>query len=250
MASRSGQNGFHQPFADLNKRMRKERHRSGAIARPGSRPARGNGPKKAPGAVPPTTPEEERRLFFEAMAGVVPLDRSRYVDPQPTALRSLPGGSEDPSTDAVVTALTELVASGKGYAVADTPEYIEGTGYGVDPSLPAALHRGRFAIQDHVDLHGLSAREAKAAFDAFLESAVRRGLRGVLVVHGRGLRSPAGPVLKSKVALWLGSGRWRKMVLAWSSARPIDGGAGATYVLLRRRPYRRRRLPDPDGTRG
>ncbi len=240
MSPRSGQNGFHLPFADLDQRIRKERRRPGAKAPPVFRPRRCTGRDTIAGEIPPGSPEEDRRLFLEAMAGVVPLDRSRYAEPNPAGIPAPSGESPDPTADAVVTALEELISQGKGYAVADTPEYLEGTGYGVDRRMAAALHRGRFAIQDHVDLHGLNVREARAALDAFLESAVQRGLRGVLVVHGRGLRSPVAPVLKSKVALWLGSGRWRKMVLAWSSARPIDGGAGATYVLLRCRPYRRR----------
>jgi DNA-nicking Smr family endonuclease len=61
---------------------------------------------------------------------------------------------------------------------------------------------------------------------------VLRGLRCIRVIHGKGLRSgPAGPVLKEEVDHWL-----RKLdnVAAFASARPVDGGTGALYVLLRR----------------
>jgi DNA-nicking Smr family endonuclease len=61
----------------------------------------------------------------------------------------------------------------------------------------------------------------------------------VLIVHGRGLSSPAKPVLKTKVIEWLTCGPWRKWVIAFTSARSFDGGAGATYVLLRQRPVTR-----------
>jgi DNA-nicking Smr family endonuclease len=62
----------------------------------------------------------------------------------------------------------------------------------------------------------------------------------ILIIHGRGLSSPADPVLKTKVIQWLSTGPWRKWVMAYASARLCDGGAGATYVLLRNRPATKR----------
>ena len=62
----------------------------------------------------------------------------------------------------------------------------------------------------------------------------------IFVVHGRGLKSPDKPVLKAKVFEWLTRGPLRAHVIALASARSCDGGAGATYVLLRRRPIGKR----------
>ena len=63
----------------------------------------------------------------------------------------------------------------------------------------------------------------------------RSGKRCVLIVHGRGLNSPDQiPVLKESLRVWLGQKRTGKTVLAFATARPQDGGAGAVYVLLRR----------------
>ena len=74
------------------------------------------------------------------------------------------------------------------------------------------------------------------AVDAFLTRAHRSGHRCVLIIHGRGLNSKDQiPVLKSRVTTWLRRGTWARWVLAFTSARPCDGGAGALYVLLRRR---------------
>lgn len=122
----------------------------------------------------------------------------------------------------------------------DTPEYIEGTGYNVHPGVARRLHRGDYSIQAHVDLHALKAIDAKEVFEKFLKGSVMTGKRGVLIIHGRGLSSPAGPVLKEKVIEWLTHGPWRKWVIAYASARLCDGGAGATYVLLRQRPVSQR----------
>jgi DNA-nicking Smr family endonuclease len=53
----------------------------------------------------------------------------------------------------------------------------------------------------------------------------------VRIIHGKGLRSRhKGPVIKTKVNTWL---RQRDDILAFCSARPVDGGTGAIYVLLR-----------------
>ena len=137
-------------------------------------------------------------------------------------------------------ALRELVRTGRGYRVADTPEYIEGTGYRVPPGITRELHRGTFSIQAHIDLHGMTVPVAREAVNAFLQDAVQRGFSAVLIVHGRGLSSAAEPVLKTGLVRWLTTGTWRKWVMAYASARPCDGGAGATYVLLRQRPLTKR----------
>ena len=76
--------------------------------------------------------------------------------------------------------------------------------------------------------------------DRFLTDSVRAGLRCVLIVHGRGLNSKdQTPVLKERLKSWLARGRPARVVLAFTTARPCDGGAGALYVLLRRDRTRR-----------
>lgn len=102
---------------------------------------------------------------------------------------------------------------------------------GVHRSDMRKLRRGQFSVQGELDLHGLAVDEAKAALAAFIERSVARNLSCVRVIHGKGHRSPGKtPVLKPKVASWLS--RWDG-VLAFSTARPVDGGTGALYVLLK-----------------
>ena len=94
------------------------------------------------------------------------------------------------------------------------------------------LRRGQIRVGEEVDLHGLSAADARAALHAFLDEARDRRERCVRVIHGKGLRSGhQGPVIKRRIGRWL---RRRDDVLAYCSARPVDGGTGALYVLLRR----------------
>jgi DNA-nicking Smr family endonuclease len=183
-------------------------------------------------------PELEEELFKKAMEGVTPISRDKYIER--IFQMELPESSRDKEDAEILEKLTNLVKYGKGFNVADTPEYIEGTNYHVHPMVAKRLHRGEYSIQAFVDLHGLLVEEAKEVFEKFLKWAVTSGKTGVLIVHGRGLSSPSEPVLKKKVVEWLTRGPWRKWVAAYSSARICDGGAGATYVLLRPRPVSKR----------
>ena len=184
------------------------------------------------------SPEVEEKLFKEAMEGVRQIPKGNWVEARLHI--EIPNNLENPDDVEALKKLTELVKYGTGFNVCDTPEYIEGTGYNVPSSVAKRLHRGDFSIQAYVDLHGLSVDAAKEVFEKFLDWAVTTGKRGVLIVHGRGLSSPSEPILKNKVKEWLTRGPWRKWVVAYSSARKCDGGAGATYVLVRQRPVSKR----------
>jgi len=176
----------------------------------------------------------EDRLFRDAMADVTPL--FRHSAARPTSANLSNGCRSSSSEPEVLARLSALVKRGKGFVVSQTPEYMSGTGPAAAPDVARRLHSGQFSIQACIDLHGYTAQEAKEAFDRFMEETTRLGRRTVLVIHGRGLSSPRRPVLKRQVRNWLSSGRWRKWVMAYCSARLCDGGAGATYVLLHSRP--------------
>ncbi len=181
---------------------------------------------------------DDFHLFQEAMADVEPLRCNKPVHPiQKCNITTDSACDGDRDT---VNRLRKLIKCGEGFFVADTPEYMEGRGPKSHPEITARLHQGAFSIQGHIDLHGFSVASAYESLDAFLKDAVRAGKRAILIIHGRGLSSPAAPVLKSKVYEWLTRGPWRKWVIAFSSAETYDGGAGATYVLLRERPLTRR----------
>jgi DNA-nicking Smr family endonuclease len=183
-------------------------------------------------------PDIDEKLFQEAMAGVAPISRDKRVPRGVPA--ALPVRANQESDSEPLLKLRDLVESGLGFQVSDTPEYIEGTLYQVHPDVARRLHRGDYSIQAYLDLHRFKVSDARETLEKFLKWAVRRGKTGVLVIHGRGLSSPTSPILKQKVVEWLTRGPWRKWIVAYASARSCDGGAGATYVLLRRRPISKR----------
>jgi DNA-nicking Smr family endonuclease len=99
------------------------------------------------------------------------------------------------------------------------------------PDVLRKLRRGHWVVQDVVDLHGHNRQEARLLLAEFLGASLKRGLRCVRLVHGKGLRSPGKePVLKGKVQLWLAK---RDEVLAFCEAPRNQGGSGALLVLLK-----------------
>ncbi len=102
------------------------------------------------------------------------------------------------------------------------------------------LRRGQYRIDGEVDLHGMTAAMVEPVLRDFLADAIRHRARVVRVIHGKGLRSGnRGPVLKLVASNYL---RRVGSVLAFASAREVDGGSGAILVLLKdRSPSRSRR---------
>ena len=132
--------------------------------------------------------------------------------------------------------LSDLISGTAEMDITFSDEYIEGAVHGFDRKLLERMKKGEFPVQDYVDLHGLTQQEAETRISDFLLQSHRVGLRCVLVVHGRGLNSENQiPVLKERLPAWLSRGPVKKIVLAFSTARPYDGGTGAIYVLLRKR---------------
>jgi len=221
--------GF-QPFEDLDKLLRKKSVDVAPLPEKPHREERNHHTEPAPAV-------DEEKIFREAMEGVKTLREGKYVEPATPPVHEM---TRKNGKDEDLELLTNLVKYGEGFVISDTPEYIEGTGYRVQPEIARRLHRGEFSIQSDIDLHGMNVEEAEAAFEGFLKDSIDRGRKGILVIHGRGLSSPAEPVLKTKVVEWLTTGPWRKWVIAYSSARSCDGGTGATYVMLRQRPVTKR----------
>ena len=225
---KSKDTGFNTPFRDLDERLEEAQQKAAATAR--AAPV----PRPVPAPAPPLSVDEED-LFFTEMAGVQRLDpraRERASAPPPPPAK--PRAARDDEAEAYAR-LCDLVEGEGPFDIADTQEYIEGIAPGIDRRLLRRLRHGDYAVQAHLDLHGLTAEEAKPRVQAFVHEARAASQRCVLIVHGRGLNSKDHiPVLKERLRLWLTRGRVARSVLCFATARPYDGGAGAIYVLLRR----------------
>ncbi|HTY56605.1 MAG TPA: Smr/MutS family protein [Candidatus Binataceae bacterium] len=190
-----------------------------------------------PEAVAPAELDDET-LLRQALDGVRQLDAHgpSRMPVEPTIGRAIV--SEDAE---VLARLSDLVSGRAPFDITETEEYVEGMRVDLDPRLVVRLRRGEFPVQAHVDLHGMIQSAAKETLTSFVLESARKGLRTILVVHGKGLGSPGGrPILKHATAQWLSHGTLCGYVLAFTTARPADGGGGAMYVLLKRE---RKRAP-------
>jgi DNA-nicking Smr family endonuclease len=182
-----------------------------------------------------SSPDHEHS-FQEAMSDVVPLPgkrRKAIRNPAPDMRPAHPAPDDEQETMAY---LRNLVKGSLEMDITFSDEYIEGSVSGLSPKLMKRLKKGQFPVQAHIDLHGLTKHEAQRKVRDFLIQSRKLGLRCVLIVHGRGLNSPDSmPVLKERLPIWLNRGLARKIVLAFATAMPYDGGTGAIYVLLRMR---------------
>jgi DNA-nicking Smr family endonuclease len=180
--------------------------------------------------------EEDLEFFLEAMDGVTRLPRNGRRAARSLATHRKPSRPPPDNEKAAMAHLHGLVNGSVELDITFSDEYIEGAVKGFNRKLMKKLKRGELPVQDYIDLHGLTKQEAEASVKDFLYRSYRNGFRCILIVHGRGLNSPDSfPVLKEGLPLWLGRGKAGKLVLAFSTARPYDGGTGATYVLLRKR---------------
>ncbi len=171
------------------------------------------------------TEHDDKELFRQAVTGARRLqhDRREPSRPRPDARAAFRRADERAVLDeSLVRDAAELGVETGDEIVFRRPE--------VSDAVLRNLRRGRYAIEDELDLHGLTAVEARQVVREFLGSAAARRLACVRIIHGKGRGSgPRGPVLKKSVNLWL---RKHESVLAFCSARAPHGGTGAIYALL------------------
>jgi len=164
-------------------------------------------------------PEQDTDLFRQALEGVTPLPPSDRITPKPkprkfaaSATPSSPIPDNLSDHGAGDTAITEFLRNG------------------LNRMTLRDLRRGRWPIQDELDLHGLSSDEARRLLAEFLHGATERGLRCVNVIHGKGWRSEGRDgILKVHTSHWLTQ---HPQMLAFCEAPPNAGGGGAVWVLL------------------
>ena len=172
--------------------------------------------------------QAEKNLFKKAVGHIQPIQLGARVDlspdpPKPKAQQQLLDEQ---------SALRESMSDEFDVStLLDTDGDLSYSQTSIGANVIKKLRKGDWSLQGQIDLHGLRSDEAREALGQFIKDSVRKGVRCVRVVHGKGLGSPGKtPVLKNKVLRWLIQ---KNEVLAFVQAKPAEGGAGALLVLLR-----------------
>jgi DNA-nicking Smr family endonuclease len=177
------------------------------------------------GSVKPKLDDNDAMLFREAVRDVKPLSHDRHS----ATPRKRPARARFARADRFAV-LEESLHRELGDPTAAGGDELAFRRPGVSESVLRKLRRGEYRVAGELDLHGLTVAQAKQALRDFLVEALDRRAGCVRIIHGKGLRSGHhGPVLKGVVS---GVLRRSSVVVAYVSARPVDGGTGAVYVLL------------------
>jgi DNA-nicking Smr family endonuclease len=164
---------------------------------------------------------EERALWRKLTASVRPLDRSRFAAPEP-----------EPESPASSTSPVPVAAK-------PAPPRSRQIGTSLDASWDRRLSRGLVAPDCVVDLHGHGLAAAHALLERRLDEAIAAGTRLVLLITGRPPKGEERPVrrgvIRASVGDWLAASRHAGAIASIRNAHPRHGGAGALYVVLRRR---------------
>jgi len=178
-------------------------------------------------------PPSDEELFRQAMEGVIPL-RGKRGGREVVPLKHEVAGSSrqrqglDPYMERFLKGKIE-------FEIEFTDEYIQGNVKGLDPRIFRRLKAGSYSPEAHLDLHGMTSDTAYLALVEFIRENYFAGKRCLLVIPGRGKNSPLGRgILREHMKEWITRDPLKRVVLAFSTAQPRHGGAGAVYILLRK----------------
>lgn len=84
----------------------------------------------------------------------------------------------------------------------------------------------------YLDLHGLHQDEARMRLDSFITDCKNRGLRKVMIIHGKGIHTHGtDPVLGELVRRFIETDR--RCGTSGHPKNKADGGTGATWIILK-----------------
>jgi DNA-nicking Smr family endonuclease len=168
----------------------------------------------------------EWELFRRTMHDMIPF-ASDKIEPLPPQLKPVPRQRQLDEQQV----LNDMLSEWYDPAELETGEELLFMRPGIQHAMLRKLRRGHYSVRAELDLHGLLVPEARQTVSAFLHECRLQRWGCVRIIHGKGNGSRhKQPVLKIKLNHWL---RQYDSVLAFCSARSMDGGTGAVYVLLR-----------------
>jgi DNA-nicking Smr family endonuclease len=175
--------------------------------------------------------DADQDIFKKAMKGVRRLKYTKISTHSPTP--SVKKKFSRPVPDKTSTHEEEAMFNFSDYEtleLVDSEDPLEFARPGIQHKILRKLRKGQYNIEATLDLHGMTVEKSRHSLSRFLLRCHHKGLRYVLIIHGKGKGSNK-PILKNKLNHWL---RQSNEILAFCSATTKIGGSGALYVLLRR----------------
>ena len=115
------------------------------------------------------------------------------------------------------------------------------TRHGLDGGWDRRLAKGMVQPDVTVDLHGYTLSSAHGRLDGALQLSIAAGHRAILLITGKARndderrREGGRGAIRAAIADWLAASRHASHIAAVRRAHPRHGGAGALYIILRRR---------------
>lgn len=171
--------------------------------------------------------EDPAELFRKAVGAVKPVAADK-VTPDRSKLKARPLQYEKDER----AVMHDAMHDDRDPDELDSGEHLSWRRPGVQNRVMKKLRNGYYSIQDEVDLHGMTVAQAREMLVEFVAHSIdTHHSCCVRIIHGKGRKTATdAPVLKPFVSSWL---RQRRHVMAFCSCKPVHGGTGAVYVLLR-----------------
>jgi DNA-nicking Smr family endonuclease len=176
----------------------------------------------------------EKALWQKVIETVEPLDQARV-----SRVKALPVAKKLPERRGPITAETFGGASTKAIPLRDQVAVPEKAG--LDGHWDRRLNKGVVQPEVTIDLHGYTLSSAHGRLDSALEVSVAAGHRAILLITGKARtdeerrREGGRGAIRAAISDWLAASRHASHIAAVRRAHPRHGGAGALYIILRRR---------------
>ena len=217
----------------------KNKEQTGQFKRSPFKALKGFAPKQASAGAPvrkekpsPAVEEDESALFLRAVGGAKRLGPAAFSKDraEKSAAPAPPTPAENNDQELFLKAMSKIGTAAFRDELPEAEE--DGDQRRSQSSRTRQLKRGTIRITDELDLHGQFRDEALASLERFIANSYTQGQQAVLVITGKGINSPEGPVLQGAVSEWL-RGKGKGMVAEFVPAPRDKGGSGAFVVFLR-----------------
>jgi len=171
--------------------------------------------------------DDPAELFRKAVGSVKPVSDDKVI-PARSKVKAAPRQFEKDERAVMYDAMHD----DRDPDELDSGEHLSWRRDGVQNRVMKKLRNGYYSVQDEIDLHGMTVAQARELLVEFVAHCVDTHRSCcVRIIHGKGRKTATdAPVLKPFVSSWL---RQRRHVMAFCSCKPVHGGTGAVYVLLR-----------------